>query len=77
MLDKAYTWATMLHSGGRCSWLDILDHEYVISEYWHFGRAQLQPINISLVVHGGPQGYGCYVQGNEGITKTLKAWLAT
>jgi hypothetical protein len=24
-------------------------------------------MNISLVIHGGPQEYGCYVQGNEGI----------
>ena len=39
----------------------------MISEYWYFGRDQLQPMNISLVVHGGPQGYGCYVQGNGGI----------
>jgi hypothetical protein len=24
-------------------------------------------MHISLVVHGGPQEYGCYVQGNEGV----------
>lgn len=44
-----------------------IDRAYMISEYWYFGRAQLQPMNVSLVVRGGPQGYGCYVKGNEGI----------
>ena len=44
-----------------------IDRAYMISEYWYFGRPQLQPMNVSIVVRGGPQGYGCYVKGNEGI----------
>ena len=44
-----------------------IDRAYMISEFYYFSRPQLQPMNVSIVVRGGPQGYGCYVKGNEGI----------
>lgn len=54
-------------SGNLSSIVQRIDREYMISEYWYFGRAQLQPMNVSLVVRSGSDGYACYVQGNEGI----------
>lgn len=44
-----------------------IDRAYAISEYWYFGRPQLEPMNVSLVTRSGEQGYSCYVHGNEGL----------
>jgi hypothetical protein len=54
-------------SGDLSSIVQRIDRAYMIGEYWYFGRSQLEPMNVSLVSHSGPQGYGCYVKGNEGI----------
>ena len=51
------------------------DRFYQVSEYWYFGRPLLDPINASLVTRSGPQGYACYIRGNEGVyNPTDQVW---
>ena len=44
-----------------------IDKSYSLSEFWYFGRPQLDPVNASIVTRSGSDGFSCYVQGNEGI----------
>lgn len=54
-------------SGGPDDIVQRLDKNYAISEYWYFGRPQLDPVNASIVTRSGVQGYSCYVVGNEAV----------
>lgn len=44
-----------------------IDRVYNIGNFFNFARPGLEPTNMSLVVHGGEDGYACYNQGNEHI----------
>lgn len=44
-----------------------IDKTYTLGNFWNFARPNLDPVDVSIVVHGGSAGYGCYVKGNEHI----------
>jgi hypothetical protein len=44
-----------------------IDKTYTLGNFWNFARPNLEPVDVSLVVHGGSAGYACYVKGNEHI----------
>lgn len=54
-------------SGGLEDIVQRIDRQYMISEYWYFGRPNLEPMNASIVTRGGSNGYSCYIRGNEGL----------
>ncbi len=36
----------------------------MVDDYWTFFRSQLQPIDVTIVTKGGPEGYACFTKGN-------------
>ncbi|EXL66704.1 hypothetical protein FOPG_17141 [Fusarium oxysporum f. sp. conglutinans race 2 54008] len=41
-----------------------IDRSHQLGEYWTFARPTLQPINFSLLVHGGDDGFAAVVNGS-------------
>lgn len=41
-----------------------IDRTNELGDYWTFSRPELDPIDATLVVRGGPDGYACYTKGN-------------
>ena len=52
-------------SGNLSGVVQRIDRDYTIGEFWTFGRPQLEPINVSIIVRGGADGYACFIKGNE------------
>ncbi|EXL73131.1 hypothetical protein FOPG_11475 [Fusarium oxysporum f. sp. conglutinans race 2 54008] len=44
-----------------------IDHLATPSSYWSWGNNDLTPLEFSLVVNEGKNGFACYVQGNDQI----------
>ncbi|KAF2095496.1 metallo-beta-lactamase superfamily protein [Rhizodiscina lignyota] len=42
-----------------------IDRHFVPSDYWIWGKGNLDPIDYSLVVKSGENGFACYVRGNN------------
>ena len=45
--------------------LQRTDRHFIPSDYWIWGKGSLSPIDYSLVVKGGEDGFACYVKGNN------------
>ncbi|KAM6509851.1 hypothetical protein FALCPG4_017491 [Fusarium falciforme] len=44
-----------------------IDRHLVPSNYWYWGSQELKPLDFSLVVNEGKDGFACYVKGNNQI----------
>jgi hypothetical protein len=42
-----------------------IDRHFQPSDYWIWGTGRLDPINYSLVVQSGNDGFACYTRGNN------------
>ena len=41
-----------------------IDRTNALGDYWTFYRSHLDPIDTTIIVRGGPDGYACYTKGN-------------
>ena len=41
-----------------------IDRYNAVGDYWTFYRPDLDPIDATIVVRGGSDGYACYTKGN-------------
>lgn len=42
-----------------------IDRRFKPSDYWIWGKGPLDPIDYSLVVRSGEDGFACYTRGNN------------
>ncbi|KAL2693494.1 hypothetical protein Neosp_000054 [[Neocosmospora] mangrovei] len=42
-----------------------IDRNYQVSDYFAFGTPSIPPVQFSLVMKDGPEGYACYNEGND------------
>ncbi|EXA32923.1 hypothetical protein FOVG_15896 [Fusarium oxysporum f. sp. pisi HDV247] len=42
-----------------------IDRNYQLSDYFFFGTPSIPPVQFSLVMKSGPEGYACYTEGND------------
>lgn len=44
-----------------------IDRFHYLADFWDFADLTLQPLDYSIVVHGGDDGWACYTKGNNQI----------
>lgn len=42
-----------------------IDRTFKPSDYWKWGKGDLDPTDYSLVIRSGDDGFACYVRGNN------------